>query len=175
QLIDDLLDLTRIARNKLQLRLEPFDVHQAIAHVTEMCAPEVRGKKLQLSVELKAERHYVAADAPKFQQIIWNLLKNAIKFTGESGLITLATFNESNKNDIVIRVTDNGIGIEPEVIQRIFNQFEQGDLSFQRRFGGIGLGLTISKSLAEAHGGTLRAVSDGHNQGASFFLRFRTV
>jgi two-component system CheB/CheR fusion protein len=174
QLIDDLLDLTRITRDKLQLQLEPLDAHKAIANVLEMCASELGEKRLQLSLELRAENHHVAADAPKFQQIIWNLLKNAIKFTGENGTITVSSSNQSPQS-LTIRVTDTGIGIEPEIMERIFNRFEQGDRSFQRRFGGLGLGLTISKSLAEAHGGTLVAESKGRDRGASFLLKVKTV
>jgi len=173
-LIDDLLDLTRITRDKLQLQLEPLDAHQAIRNVLEMCASELGEKRLQLSLELRAEHHHIAADAPKFQQIIWNLLKNAIKFTGENGTITVSSSNESSQS-LTIRVTDTGIGIEPEIMERIFNRFEQGDRSFQRRFGGLGLGLTISKSLAEAHGGTLVAESEGRDRGASFLLKVKTV
>ena len=174
QLIDDLLDLTRITRDKLQLQLEPLDAHKAIANVLEMCASELGDKRLRLALELRAENHHVAADAPKFQQIIWNLLKNAIKFTGENGTITVSSSNESSQS-LTIRVTDTGIGIDPEVMERIFNRFEQGDRSFQRRFGGLGLGLTISKSLAEAHGGTLLAESEGRDRGASFLLKIKTI
>ena len=173
-LIDDLLDLTRITRDKLQLQLEPIDAHQAIANVLEMCASELSDKRLHLSLNLRAEHHHVAADAPKFQQIIWNVLKNAIKFTGENGTITVSSSNQSPQS-LTIRVTDTGIGIEPEIMERIFNRFEQGDRSFQRRFGGLGLGLTISKSLAEAHGGTLVAESEGRDRGASFLLKVKTV
>jgi len=174
RLIDDLLDLTRITRDNLQLQLEPLDAHRAIANVLEMCASELGDKRLRLSLELRAENHQVAADPPKFQQIIWNLLKNAIKFTGENGTITVSSSNDSAQS-LTIRVTDTGIGIEPEIMERIFNRFEQGDRSFQRRFGGLGLGLTISKSIAEAHGGTLLAESEGRDRGASFLLKIKTV
>ena len=174
QLIDDLLDLTRITSDKLQLQLVPLDAHQAIANVLEMCGSELNGKQLHLSLNLRAENHHIAADAPKFQQILWNLLKNAIKFTGANGTITISSSNQSPES-LTIRVTDTGIGIEPEMMERIFNRFEQGDRSFQRRFGGLGLGLTISKSLAEAHGGTLLAESEGRDQGATFLLTLKTV
>jgi CheY-like chemotaxis protein len=173
-LIDDLLDLTRITRDKLQLQLESLDAHRAISNVAEMCASEISTKNLHLAFDLRAEDHHVAADPPKFQQIIWNLLKNAIKFTEENGTITLSSSNQSPQR-LTIRVTDTGIGIEPEMMERIFNRFEQGDRSFQRRFGGLGLGLTISKSLAEAHGGTLLVESEGRNHGASFLLEIKTV
>jgi two-component system CheB/CheR fusion protein len=174
QLIDDLLDLTRITKGKLQLRLESLDAHQAIANVVEMCSAELESKHLHLSLDLRAEDHHVVADAPKFQQIVWNLLKNAIKFTGENGTITLSSSNQSPQS-LTIRVIDTGIGIEPEMMERIFNRFEQGDRSFQRRFGGLGLGLTISKSLAEAHGGTLVVESQGLDHGATFSLEIKTV
>jgi signal transduction histidine kinase len=174
KLIDDLLDLTLISRDKLQLHLEPIDAHVAIANVAQMCASELDNKHLHLSLDLGAEEHYVAADAPKLQQIIWNLLKNAIKFTGENGAIGISSSNPSPES-LAIRIIDNGIGIEPEMMEVIFNRFEQGDRSFQRRFGGLGLGLTISKSLAEAHGGTLVAESAGRDHGASFLLELKTV
>ena len=174
QLIDDLLDLTRINTNKLQLQLQSIDAHRAISNVAEMCALEIRAKNLQLSLDLRADDHHVAADAPKFQQIIWNLLRNAIKFTGENGGITISSSNQSPQS-LTIGVTDTGIGIEPETMKRIFNRFEQGDISFQRRFGGLGLGLTISKSLAEAHGGALVAESEGRDRGARFSFTIKTV
>jgi CheY-like chemotaxis protein len=145
-----------------------------ISNVAQMCASEIGAKNLHLSLDLRAADHHVAADAPKFQQIIWNLLKNAIKFTGENGRITISTSNQSPQS-LTIIVTDTGIGIEPETMDRIFSRFEQGDRSFQRRFGGLGLGLTISKSFAEAHGGTLLARSDGRGRGARFFFTIKTV
>jgi signal transduction histidine kinase len=174
QLIDDLLDLTRISAGKLQLQLEPLDAHRAVSNVLEMCASELSDKQLHLSLDLRAEEHHVAADGPKFQQIIWNLLKNAIKFTRENGTVIISSSNES-PGSLTIRVADTGIGIEPEMMKRIFDRFEQGDRSFQRRFGGLGLGLTISKSLAEAHGGTLSVESEGRDHGASFLLTIKTV
>jgi len=174
QLIDDLLDLTRIATNKLQLRFEPLDAHRAIGDVLEMCASELKDKQLHLSIDLRAKHYHVAADAPKFQQIIWNLVKNAIKFTGENGSIAVSSWNQT-PHSLTIRVQDTGIGIEPEMMDRIFNRFEQGDRSFQRRFGGLGLGLTISQSLAQAHGGILTAESEGRGRGAGFSLTIKTT
>jgi len=174
QLIDDLLDLTRITADKLQLHLESLDAHRAISNVVEMCASEIDAKNLHFSLDLRAHDHYVAADAPKLQQIIWNLLKNAIKFTGENGKVTISSSNPTPQS-LTIGVADTGIGIEPEIMERIFNRFEQGDLSFQRRFGGLGLGLTISKSLTEAHGGTLVVESEGRDRGARFFFTIKTI
>lgn len=174
QLIDDLLDLTRIARDKLQLNFVQMDAHEAISNVIEICRTEATTGKLRLHVNLRAGAHFISADPAKFQQIIWNLLKNAIKFTREGGEIAISTTNPTSQMlDVSIR--DSGIGMEPNVIKRIFDPFEQGDRSFQTRFGGLGLGLAISKSLAQAHGGTLVARSKGRDHGSIFVLTMNTV
>ncbi|MEY2496161.1 MAG: hypothetical protein QOJ45_2653 [Verrucomicrobiota bacterium] len=174
QLIDDLLDLTRITKDKLQLQFESVDAHQAIAEVVEICAAEARAKKLEVRLDLQASDFHVMADPAKFQQIIWNLFKNAIKFTGENGIITITSANHL-PHILTIGVGDTGIGIEPEIMERIFNPFEQGERSFQRKFGGLGLGLTISKSLAQAHGASLIAKSEGRDRGATFLLTMKTA
>src|SRR6266568_2579611 len=174
QLIDDLLDFTRIAKDKLQLRFAPVDAHLAISNVVEICRAEADPKKLRVHLNLRANTHCVAADAAKFQQIIWNLLKNAIKFTPEDGEITISSSNPSPEV-LTISVRDTGIGMESDVMQRIFDPFEQGNRSFARRFGGLGLGLAISKSLAQAHGGSLTAQSEGRDRGSTFLLSMQTM
>jgi signal transduction histidine kinase len=174
QLIDDLLDLTRIARHKLQLRFDVLDAHTAITDVVEMCRGDATARRLQIHVNLRAGAHYLSADPAKFRQIIWNLLKNAIKFTSAEGEITIMTGNPDAQM-LEIKVVDTGIGIKPEIMKRMFDPFEQGDLSFQHRYGGLGLGLAISKSLAQAHGGSLTAESPGLNQGSTFTFRMNTV
>ena len=174
QLIDDLLDFTRIAKDKLRLRFAPVDAHLAISNVVEICRAEADSRRLRVHLNLRANAHYVAADAAKFQQIVWNLLKNAIKFTAENGEIAISSSNPSPEV-LTISVRDTGIGMEPEVMQRIFDPFEQGNRSFERRFGGLGLGLAISKSLAQAHGGTLTAQSDGRDRGSTFLLSMQTT
>jgi signal transduction histidine kinase/ActR/RegA family two-component response regulator len=174
QLIDDLLDFTRIAKDKLQLRFAPVDAHVAISNVVEICRAEADSRRLRVHLNLRANAHYLAADAAKFQQIVWNLLKNAIKFTAEDGEIAISSSNPSPEV-LTISVRDTGIGMKPEVMQRIFDPFEQGNRSFERRFGGLGLGLAISKSLAQAHGGTLTAQSDGRDRGSTFLLSMQTT
>ena len=174
QLIDDLLDFTRIARDKMQLRFAPVDVHLAVSNVMEICRVEAKSKKLQVHLNLAAKNYHLAADAAKFQQIIWNLLKNAIKFTPEGGEIVISSENPSGTM-LTVTVRDTGIGIEPDAMQRIFDPFEQGNRSFEHRVGGLGLGLAISKSLAQAHGGTLIAQSDGSNCGSTFTLSLQTL
>src|SRR5204862_4827237 len=174
QLIDDLLDFTRIARDKMQLRFALIHAHQAVSNVVEICRAEARFKKRNVHLNLRAKSCHVTADAAKFQQIIWNLLKNAIKFTPEAGDITVSSDNPS-ETVFNVSVRDTGIGMEPEVMQRIFDPFEQGNRSFEHRVGGLGLGLTISKSLAQAHGGTLSVESDGRDRGSTFIFSLPTL
>jgi signal transduction histidine kinase len=174
QLIDDLLDFTRIARDKMQLRFVPVDAHLAISNVVEICRAEVESKNLHVHLNLRANAHHVAADVAKFQQIIWNLLKNAVKFTPDDGEIAISSSNPSPEI-LAISVRDTGIGMEPQVMKRIFDPFEQGNRSFERRFGGLGLGLAISKSLAQAHGGTLTAQSGGRDRGSTFIFSMPTL
>ena len=174
QLIDDLLDFTRIASDKMELRFVPVDVHLAVSNVVEICRAETKSKRLNIHLKLRAQSCHVTADGAKFQQIIWNLLKNAIKFTPEGGDIIISSENPS-ETVLSVSVRDTGIGMEPEVMQRIFDPFEQGNRSFERRLGGLGLGLAISKSLAQAHGGTLTAQSDGSNRGSTFTLSMQAL
>ena len=174
QLIDDLLDLTRIARDKLQLRFQDMDANEAISNVIDICRSEAAAGNLRLQVNLRGGAHFINADPAKFQQIIWNLVKNAIKFTRADGEIIVSTTNPT-PHLLEISIRDTGIGMEPEIMERIFDPFEQGDRSFQTRFGGLGLGLAISKSLAEAHAGTLVARSKGRDQGSTFTLTMKTV
>ena len=174
QLIDDLLDLTRIAKDKLQLRFGSLDAHAVISNVVEMCRAEAQDRQVTVHANLRAGAHHVLADAAKFQQIVWNLMKNAIKFTGEKGDVMISSTNPEPQT-MVISVQDTGIGIEPEIMNRIFDPFEQGEHAFQRRYGGLGLGLAISKSLAQAHGGSLTARSDGRDRGSTFTLTMKTV
>ncbi len=156
------------------MRFAPVDAHLAISNVVEICRAEAKSKNLRVHLNLRANRHCVAADAAKFQQIIWNLLKNAIKFTPEDGEIAISSSNPAPEV-LTVNVRDTGIGVEPEIMQRIFDPFEQGNRSSERRFGGLGLGLAISKSLAHAHGGTLTAQSEGHNRGSTFILSLQTI
>ncbi|HET9419098.1 MAG TPA: MASE1 domain-containing protein [Chthoniobacterales bacterium] len=174
QLIGDLLDLTRIAKDKLELKFDTLDAHEAVLNVIDICRAEANAKQLHLYSDLRAGAHHISGDSAKFQQIIWNLLKNAIKFTPENGEINISSTNPAPQT-FTISVRDTGIGIDPEIIDRVFDPFEQGELTLRRRFGGLGLGLAISKSLAKAHGGTLVARSPGRDKGTTFLLTLNTV
>ncbi len=169
KLIDDLLDLTRISRGKLELNLRPTDLHEKLSHVLTICDADLRGKRLSVTMQLEARHARVMADSARLQQILWNLVKNAVKFTQEGGRITLRTSNVPGGR-LELTVTDTGVGIELDKLPRIFDAFEQGGNHVTRQFGGLGLGLAISRAIAEQHGGTLTASSEGLGRGTAFHL-----
>src|SRR5437762_2178367 len=174
RLIDDLLDITRISKGKLQLSFEPISIHQILQRAYEICRNEIEAKNLEVNFALRAAHPYVEGDPARLQQVFWNLIKNSVKFTPEKGRISIETLNPA-PNNIEVRVIDTGIGIEPQAIDKIFDAFEQGQSDITRRFGGLGLGLTISKTLIDAHGGHIRVQSSGKNQGATFTVELNTV
>jgi signal transduction histidine kinase/CheY-like chemotaxis protein len=174
RLIDDLLDVTRISKGKLQLSLETVSVHEILQRSYEICREDIAAKDLRIEFRLQAERVYVKGDSARLQQVFWNLIKNSVKFTPEKGRILIETSNPS-PDAIEIRTTDTGIGIEPDKMQTIFNAFEQGQSSITRKFGGLGLGLAISKAMVAAHDGKIKAESQGKNQGATFVVTLETV
>jgi PAS domain S-box-containing protein len=169
RLIDDLLDLTRVSRGKLVLSLGLVDVHAKIRNVVMMCESELKGKRLELALDLAARHHHANADAARLQQVCWNLLKNATKFTPEGGRIEIRSADGTGGR-LRIEVSDTGIGIQPELLPRIFDAFEQGEKSISRNYGGLGLGLAISKALVSLHGGTIEAHSEGKDRGATFAI-----
>jgi len=171
RLIDDLLDVMRIIRGKMPYQFEPVDLHDLIGRTLEICRSEARAKRLRLDVDLAAALPYAQGDPARLQQVLWNLVKNAIKFTPEGGRIGIRSLDRDGR--VAIEVADTGIGIEPSVLAKVFNAFEQGEDSITRRFGG--LGLAISRSIAEAHGGRLVAASDGKGRGATFTLELATL
>ncbi|MDD5350939.1 MAG: PAS domain S-box protein [Chthoniobacteraceae bacterium] len=166
RLIDDLLDVTRISQNKLILRRENVDVHACLQSVLAICNGDIQAKRLQLSLHLDAALHTVRADPARLRQVFWNLIKNAVKFTPPEGHIDIRTASAGGR--LEVEVADTGIGIEPETLARIFNAFEQGERTATRRFGGLGLGLSIAKALVEMHEGTLTARSSGKGRGSAF-------
>jgi PAS domain S-box-containing protein len=167
RLIDDLLDLTRITRGKLHLDLESCDAHSIIRNAIETASSAIAAKKLQLSTKLHAKEHCIWADCIRLQQVFWNLINNAVKFTSPGGQIAIRTYNDE-RGRFHFDVADNGIGIEPERLASLFVPFEQADASVTRQFGGLGLGLAISKHLVDLHHGTIEAESRGRSFGATF-------
>jgi signal transduction histidine kinase/CheY-like chemotaxis protein len=174
RLIDDLLDVTRIAKGKLQLTLENVSIHQTLQRAYEICRDDIAQKKLKIEFRFRAEDEHVEGDPARLQQVFWNLMKNSVKFTPAGGRIIVETGNPA-PNRIEIRTTDTGIGIEADKLDKIFNAFEQGQSSITRRFGGLGLGLAISKAMVAAHHGTIRATSPGKEKGATFLVELATV
>jgi len=170
RLIDDLLDLTRISRGKVQLNFEVVDAHTLLQNALEICQADIDRKHLALRLDLTAQKFYLRADPARLQQIFWNLINNAVKFTSNDGQISISTSNDT-VGQLRVKIADTGVGIEPEALPKIFDAFEQGGST---QVGGLGLGLAISKALVETHKGTITAESAGRNQGARFTLVFPT-
>jgi CheY-like chemotaxis protein len=173
QLIDDLLDVSRVASGKLRLQLQGTHMHEVLKHALETCRSEMSSKSLRVEQSLTAENDLVIGDPARLQQVFWNLLRNAAKFTPANGLISIRTSNLPNDR-ISIEVRDSGIGISAEVLPRVFKPFEQGETSVTREFGGLGLGLAICKAVVEIHGGRICALSDGPGRGSSFVTELAT-
>ena len=167
RLIDDLLDLARIRNGKLQLQPERVDAHELISRAVEICRPEMVQRQICLNLELKALETRLLADPARIQQIVWNLISNAMKFTPPGGTITVRTADEKDGR-LYVEVRDSGRGIPPERLAKIFDAFEQGD---RQQTTGLGLGLAICKALAELHRGSIEARSKGWERGSSFLVR----
>ncbi|HEY7189516.1 MAG TPA: PAS domain S-box protein [Vicinamibacterales bacterium] len=166
QLISDLLDMSRILSGKLRLDIAQIDLRSVVSDAIDTVQHNADDKRIAIRRELDNAAGLIAGDPGRIQQIVWNLLSNAIKFTAEGGQITVRL--RKSGLDAEIAVTDTGVGIRPEFLPQLFDRFHQADQSITRRFGGLGLGLSIVKHLAELHGGTVRAHSAGIGQGATF-------
>ena len=176
RLIDDLLDVTQIRQGKLRLDRQTVDAHVLAREALEICREEIAASGLRLTLELSAPRSYVSGDPARLQQVLWNLIKNAAKFTPAGGSVAIRSrAGGPTGGDLVVEVTDSGVGIAAEALPRIFNAFEQADATVTKQFGGLGLGLAISRSVALAHGGRLTAASAGADLGATFTLTLPTT
>lgn len=171
RLIDDLLDLTRIASGKVILNKRLLDVRQVLQDAIKHVQEDINQKQIALAMDVPTEQPALFADPVRLQQIFWNLLKNAVKFTPNGGRITVE--NNTHGDKLVIKVTDTGMGMLPEEIVHIFTAFSQGKHSSGssgHHFGGLGLGLAISQKLAEFHSGKILAASKGRDQGSTFTI-----
>jgi CheY-like chemotaxis protein len=171
RLIDDLLDLTRIEHGKLGLELQPIDVHAALRDALATITPDATVRKLTIDLDFRAAATKLMGDSARLQQVFWNVLKNAVKFTPPGGNLTIKTRSNEETSEVTIAFSDTGIGMEPHEVQRVFNAFSQGDHAghgHSHRFGGLGLGLAISRKLVELHSGRIEAVSKGKGQGSTF-------
>jgi PAS domain S-box-containing protein len=168
QLISDLLDVSRIVSGKLQLEVQTVEMHPLVADAIDTIRPEADAKGIGLNGDLDRHGGTVAGDPGRLQQVVWNLLSNAVKFTPRGGQIDVALRRRGANAELI--VSDNGAGIRAEVLPHVFDRFHQADRSMTRRFGGLGLGLSIVKHLVELHGGVVTADSPGEGQGATFTI-----
>ncbi len=174
RLIDDLLDLTRISRGKLELDPRVTDVHSVLVHSIQIVEADAQTKDVAIVNRLEAMQHHVSGDAARLQQVFWNILKNAIKFTPAGGSITVRTANPSVAR-LAIDFTDTGAGIEQQFVDSIFEPFVQADSAMEGGSAGLGLGMSISKTIVELHGGTIGVQSAGKGMGSTFSVELSTV
>jgi PAS domain S-box-containing protein len=170
--VNELLGFTHIANDALGLELEMVDAHKVIRFALKNLESQQKGAGIGIDLRLEAPHSYVRADPGKLEQVLSSLIENALKFTPEGGKVSIVTRNEESGR-LVIEVSDTGIGIPADALSRIFSPFEQGDSSIHSRFGGLGLGLSIARTLIKAHGGTLEVESEGSGRGAKFTARFK--
>ncbi|MDM7914963.1 MAG: response regulator [Candidatus Eisenbacteria bacterium] len=168
RLIDDLLDLTRIARGKIELSRRPLDLAEVLREAIEVCHADLEAADLDLEMAIEPGPFPVEGDGARLQQVLWNLLKNAIKFTPPGGRVRVSCRRDGGST-VLAEIEDDGAGIEPSLLERIFDAFEQAEAP--RKLGGLGLGLAISKALVELHGGSIEARSGGKGLGSLFLVR----
>ncbi|HEX6100493.1 MAG TPA: ATP-binding protein, partial [Thermoanaerobaculia bacterium] len=168
RLIDDLLDMSRIVAGEWEVTRRPVDLRGVLVAALDVVGPAAAAKGVTLGHELGDGPVEVAGDADRLQQVVWNLLSNAVKFTPRGGLVTVALRREDDGARVIVR--DTGEGIDAEILPLIFDRFRQADTGASRRFGGLGLGLSIAKNLVELHGGTLTASSEGRGRGAELVV-----
>ncbi len=169
QLINDLLELSRIENRILKLEFEPTEINLVIISAIQTVQQMADTRKVRLLTELSEDLPTIVADSGRLQQVVWNLLSNAIKFSRPDGYVLVKTYREQEQ--VVICVEDNGIGIEPSFLPQVFERFRQADSSSTRNYGGLGIGLSLVKSLVEVHGGTVVAESAGLGHGSKFTVR----
>lgn len=168
QIVEDLLDSARVITGRLRLEAQPTDLAPAIEAAIEAIRPAAESKGVEMIAHFGPQPEMALGDSDRLQQIVWNLLSNAVKFTPEGGRVELRMESEAERIRII--VSDNGEGIEPEFLPYVFDRFRQADTSVTRRFGGLGLGLSLVKQLTELHGGTISAASEGAGRGATFVI-----
>jgi signal transduction histidine kinase len=168
QLVDDLLDTSRVISGKLRIDIKPIDVGPVVESAVESFKPAARARGVELEAHIAPGTPRVAADAGRFQQIIGNLLSNALKFTPPGGRVVTTVIPSGPQ--VEVRVTDTGIGIAADFLPFVFDRFRQADSTTTRRHGGLGIGLAIVRHLVDLHGGTIRAESGGENQGSTFVV-----
>ena len=173
RLVDDLLDISRISRGKIHLRKERVELNRIVQRAVETARHLIDTRKHELTVSLPPEAIWLEADSARLEQVLGNLLNNAAKYTEPNGRIWVTAVREGPI--VILRIKDTGIGILPEMLPRIFDLFVQADRSLDRAEGGLGIGLTLVKSLVQLHQGTIEAHSPGVGQGSEFVIRLHAV
>jgi CheY-like chemotaxis protein len=169
QIVEDVLDISRIISGKIRLHVQPVDVPEIVGNAIDAVLPAADAKGLRIEKVLDPDASPVSGDPERLQQVLWNLLSNAVKFTSRGGKVQVRLGRVNSH--VEVAVSDTGIGISPEFLPHVFERFRQADASIARERGGLGLGLSIARQLAEMHGGTIDAASGGLNQGATFTLK----
>jgi len=168
RLITDLLDLTRISRGKMTIEARSLDIHELITEAARACqASNLMRSGPMPALSLRAENHWLVGDRDRLFQVLWNILRNAVKFTPDEGRLEVETFQPA-PDRVAIRIRDSGVGLTSEALDRIFRPFEQAANAIDKKDGGLGLGLAIARGLTELHGGTLTGSSEGPGRGATF-------
>jgi PAS domain S-box-containing protein len=169
RLIEELSYFTTIGQHKVRMRPETIDAHEHVRFVLEICQSEIAAAQIEVLLDFRASENMVRADSVRLQQVLWNLLKNAIKFSPPGSSISITSTNDTD-GSLTLAIADRGVGIDSELLPMVFDPFQQGNGSAQQLYGGLGLGLFIAKGMAEAQGGTLVALSEGRGKGATFRL-----
>ncbi len=173
RMVDDLLDVSRITRGKVQLQREVIDLAGVVASAVEISRPLLDGRKHDFSLTLPSEPVCVLGDPTRLAQVIANILNNAAKYTNEGG--SIAAILERTDKEAVVRVRDSGLGIAPTMLGSVFDLFTQAQSSLSRSDGGLGIGLSLVRSLVQLHGGTVEAFSEGLGRGSEFVLRLPVI
>jgi PAS domain S-box-containing protein len=173
RLLEELADFTTVGQHKVRLRPEPIDVHQAVRFVLEICRSEIAAARIEVGLDLRATNITVLADSLRLQQVMWNVVRNAIKFSPPGSSISISSANET-AGRVTLKFVDHGIGIEPELLPLVFDPFKQGERAInQKPHAGLGLGMFIAKGLTEAQEGSLVVSSDGVGLGSTFCLTLK--
>ena len=173
QLVEDVLDVSRITAGKMRLNLQPVDLGAIVRTAIDTALPAANVKEIRIETAIDPDAGRIVGDPDRLQQVLWNLLSNAVKFTGRGGLVRVRL--ERIDSDIEVSVSDTGIGIDPEFLPHLFSRFRQADSAPTREQGGLGLGLAIARHLVEMHGGSIYGASGGSGQGSTFRVRLPVI
>jgi PAS domain S-box-containing protein len=174
RLLEELFDFTKVDQHKVRMRLEEIDAHEAVGFVLEICKAEIAAAEIHVLLDLAATEKMVLADSVRLHQVMWNLVKNAVKFSAPGSSISITSANDA-AGGLTLQFIDHGVGIEPALLPGVFEPFRQGNHATPNLSDGLGLGLFIAKGMIEAQAGTLSVASEGHGKGATFCVTLNTL